>query len=107
MVTILRFLEGIIYRLQRQKSDSTLCLHKSGGLTLWRAQHEHKSGVETPRYANVGQDCGSTKCGTIRNYTFGDLITIWLRMIFIVIKDENKRLIVLLISISLAVEDLR
>ena len=29
-------------------------------------RYEHKRGAQAPRYANIGQDCGSTKYETIR-----------------------------------------
>ena len=31
-----------------------------------RPKYEHKRGAQAPRYANIGQDCGSTKYETIR-----------------------------------------
>ena len=34
------------------------------------AERRHKSGVQASRYATIGQDCGSTKYGTIRKASF-------------------------------------
>ena len=31
-----------------------------------RPKYEHKRGAPAPRYANIGQDCGSAKYETIR-----------------------------------------
>ncbi|OLA30800.1 MAG: hypothetical protein BHW30_01860 [Firmicutes bacterium CAG_194_44_15] len=31
-------------------------------------RYEHKSGMLIPRYANIGQDCGSAEHGTIRRH---------------------------------------
>ena len=39
-------------------------------MALWPARYEHKSGAQASRYANIGQDCGSTKYGTIRKASF-------------------------------------
>ena len=43
------------------------------GVVLWLndpPRYEHKSGAQASRYANIGQDCGSTKYGTIRKASF-------------------------------------
>ena len=39
-------------------------------MALWPARYEHKSGAQASRYANIGQDCESTKYGTIRKASF-------------------------------------
>ena len=33
-----------------------------------RPKYEHKSGMVIPRYANIGEDCGSAKHETIRRH---------------------------------------
>ncbi|MBR0086379.1 MAG: hypothetical protein IJL98_01400, partial [Lachnospiraceae bacterium] len=38
-----------------------------GGKTSWRAPHEARSGVFTPRECGMREDGGSAKHGTIRN----------------------------------------
>ena len=35
-----------------------------------RPRYEHKSGASASRYANIGENCGSTKYGTIRMASF-------------------------------------
>ena len=38
-------------------------------------RYEHKSGMYIPRYANIGQDCGSAEHGTIRRHHSWGLLT--------------------------------
>ena len=37
-------------------------------------RYEHKSGMLIPRYANIGQDCGSAEHGTIRRHHIIDAL---------------------------------
>ena len=51
-------------------------------MVLWPARYEHKSGAQASRYANTGQDCGSTKYGTIRKASLDlNIIMMMLRLI--------------------------
>ena len=61
----------VIYQNARVKILKPRCA--CTGVVLWLndpPRYEHKSGSQASQYANIWQDCRSTKYGTIRKVSF-------------------------------------